>query len=722
MAERVASLYAEVTADTTNLERGMNRVRGELTNTGKATKDSGRNFTEMASKLSVAQQALGMTANAAKQVWGILEEGAAINLAADRFDNLSASIGTTSEAIMSGLSAATGGMVSNAELMASATSMISLGLAKTQAEVIDIVSLSSQLGWDQQQLVLTLANNSTMRLDALGLSMEDVKNRAKALEAQGYSTDKAFDMAVIEAGKAKLEMLGSAADTGAGAMQRLTVETENAKTAMMSFIAMRSEGAILGLANTIDAAGEATERGHSNLRNFLVILNEIDKTGGMGNGEGMFGGLIENLEASESAAVGAATADRALMASLAATAQAAQLEAERIGFSTEKMENYMSLEQMYGRQGEAIGESARLSWLRREEAMAAYGETLANGTGIENQYAAAAMESTANTNALAASLFRTAEAAAAEQAALLGTFTALSNNEEALADYATIMGGVRTVSIETSGATAEQKEEIERLQGIYDKAAGTIRDYEQGLKGIGMTEEKRNENIAEQQTLMANAQAAMAPLIGIQSEYTTVTDGGAAATELLNQKLFDQIAASSDSATAIALAGVALGVYTEQEAQAMVKSALLEEQIRKQAEAWDGTAAGLQTIQGNIQGYIDILNSTPDVITTTFVAETQGSPPPWAGAPSSGDTGESDGSWGGEVSDFAAGGIVSGGVPGRDSVPALLMPGEEVLPVNSPRNSRNGGGGNKTFNWVVNVNSFDADREQRNANAMFGGV
>lgn len=306
MAQQIASLYAEITADTKGLERGLDRTEQGLKKAAGSAQQTGSRFTEMASRLNVAQQAFGMTAAAAGQVWSVLEEGAALNLAKDRFDNLTASIGTTSDALTNDLKAATGGMVSDADLMTSATSMISLGLGKTSDEIVDLVSLTSQLGWDQQQLVMTLANNSTMRLDALGLSMEDVQKRAKALEAQGYSTDKAFDMAVIQAGQAKLELLGSAADTGAGAMQRLTVQWENMTTAAKGFIALRSEGALLGVANTFDAVGEASDAGHSGLRNFLVVVNEIGKTL-PGTGEGL-NDLIDLMFESENAVVAAAEA------------------------------------------------------------------------------------------------------------------------------------------------------------------------------------------------------------------------------------------------------------------------------------------------------------------------------------------------------------------------------------------------------------------------------
>jgi hypothetical protein len=55
---------------------------------------------------------------------------------------------------------------------------------------------------------------------------------------------------------------------------------------------------------------------------------------------------------------------------------------------------------------------------------------------------------------------------------------------------------------------------------------------------------------------------------------------------------------------------------------------------------------------------------------------------------------------------FSRGGMVQGGVPGRDSVPALLMPGERVLTVAQNRDwengrsggSSSGGGGGDTYN------------------------
>lgn len=638
-ASATRAMAKEVNSGGISMEAAESKLAAMRTELGigeTATRKSGMRFTELKAKLDLASAAISMTKATFTQLWGALEEGAALNLAKDRFDNLTASIGTTSEALMTGLSAATGGMVSNAELMSSATSMISLGLAKSQQEVIDIVSLSSQLGWDQQQLVMTLSNNSVMRLDALGLGMDDVKKRAKELEAQGYSTDKAFDMAVIQAGQAKLELLGSAADTGAGAMQRMEVATTNMKDALLSFIAMRSEGAIVGAANAMDAVGEASAAGHSNLRNFAVIFAEINR---IGSGNHTWADdWVANLEAQEAQTVDTVRAYTYLIDQYAMAAEGQRLAAEAAGYSAEKFAEYWSLESMYGRAGEEAADSAAHAWYVRQEAVDAYSATLAGGYGMENQYYEAAMR-TAEATGLAADMFsKAAAAAAAEEAALSATFVALSGNEEALATYATIMSGA---------------------------------------------------------------------------------DG---ATESLNEKLFAQIEASGASASSIALAGVALGVYTEAEAQSMVKSALLEEAIRKQAESWDGTAEGLATIQGNIEGYIGVLNGIPDVINTTVSTDYQTTgTPPWAGGQQYGDTGGPGGRVGGETTEMAAGGVVTGGVWGRDSVPALLMPGERVLTVAQNRDfeaGQLGGRGGDTYNITTRDNTAAVVQQLRARSRM----
>lgn len=209
----------------------------ELDEKARKASEGTRYLKEQATKhLAALGMAFGVVSAAGFATWKMLEQGAELELAADRFDNLTESIGTTSNAMMVDLRAATDGMVSNAGAMSSASQIISLGLADNQKDVVDLASLVSQLGWDMQQVIMTFANNSKMRLDALGLSVTDVEERAKKLEAQGYNTDKAFDMAVIQAGQAKLELLGSAADTTAGRLKKFEANIANLKDGLVLMV------------------------------------------------------------------------------------------------------------------------------------------------------------------------------------------------------------------------------------------------------------------------------------------------------------------------------------------------------------------------------------------------------------------------------------------------------------------------------------------------------
>lgn len=176
---------------------------------------------------------------AAGVAWNTLEEGAALELASSRFDKLTDSIGSTADAMLTKLKSATAGMVSDAELIASANEIIGLGLANTEEGVVRLANLIAQLGWDMQTVIMTFANDSKMRLDALGLSVTDVEERMKKFTDAGVSASEAFDLAVIEAGEAKLELLGSAAETSAGQMKILETAIANVKNQLLQTAAVK---------------------------------------------------------------------------------------------------------------------------------------------------------------------------------------------------------------------------------------------------------------------------------------------------------------------------------------------------------------------------------------------------------------------------------------------------------------------------------------------------
>lgn len=217
-------------------------------------------WTELKSQIDLAAKALQQVGQVAGQAWDALNEGAAQLRQEEIFANLAESIGTTADALETKLGAATKGLVDDASLIKGASDLISLGLADNEDMAVRLSSVIGALGWDMQVLTLTLANNSVLRLDALGLAMEDVKARAAALKEEGLGVDEAFDLAVIEAGEAKMRLLGDASASTAGKLQQLQVIALNVANTLKSEFA-RGVGEGLGeMTGQADLLGEAIEK------------------------------------------------------------------------------------------------------------------------------------------------------------------------------------------------------------------------------------------------------------------------------------------------------------------------------------------------------------------------------------------------------------------------------------------------------------------------------
>jgi hypothetical protein len=145
---------------------------------------------------------------AAKAAFDFARQGAELEYTAQKFDRLAASIGTTSDALMGDLRAATRGTVSDAQLMASATDFMALGLAKTHAEAVRLAKVAGGLGMNMNQLVLTLTNQTTMRFDALGVSVDGFQAKVDALKAAGMSANDAFKAAFLQQAEEQLARVG----------------------------------------------------------------------------------------------------------------------------------------------------------------------------------------------------------------------------------------------------------------------------------------------------------------------------------------------------------------------------------------------------------------------------------------------------------------------------------------------------------------------------------
>lgn len=211
----------------------LNAEMGKLDNTAQK---GGTSFAEMGTQFAAAGAILVGAGVAAKEVYEIIGEGAALDAAAGKFDNLSVSINSTGDALLGKMKQATKGLISDADLIAAGTDIMSLGLAKTEGGVVRMAAAVGALNLDMGVLALTLANDSTARLDSLGLSLEDVTKKKKELIASGFIGD-AFDEAVLIALEEKMVLLGDASETAAGQAQILEAGFKNATDGLKQMVA-----------------------------------------------------------------------------------------------------------------------------------------------------------------------------------------------------------------------------------------------------------------------------------------------------------------------------------------------------------------------------------------------------------------------------------------------------------------------------------------------------
>jgi len=316
-----------------------------------AIKGFKNSFTEFMSKVDTARFALDTFTGVFTKALEVGKEGARLQLASDQFDNLAISIGSTSDAIINRLGEATSGMMSNAQMIESASQIISLGLADNEDDVVRLATVVSELGWDMNQVILTFANNSKMRLDALGLSVTDVDAKMEAFIAQGHDMDKAFDLAVLQAGEEKIALLGSSADTAVGDFKRLEAQLQNSSDEIKLKLLPGLTNAAKGLAllltwnDKIDAALADQKRNLSaNAESWeeyaIGVVNAYEAAGRLSKGQAEF--ARANIEAGKSLGKLADWLDIMTEAELKGL-QAGQAVAEQRGYTAQDMLRYADM-------------------------------------------------------------------------------------------------------------------------------------------------------------------------------------------------------------------------------------------------------------------------------------------------------------------------------------------------------------------------------------------
>lgn len=217
---KASGSIAKVKADIKQLGDSGKTAEGGVKGLGAALGGAWKTALAAAAAIAAVGAAVGKT-------YEIAKEGAELQYAEDRFNNLAIAAGTAADVLLTDMREATKGMMSDAELVASGADLMALGLAKSHDEVVRLTSVAGALKMNMNQLVLTLTNQTTMRFDALGVSVDGFQEKVKALEAAGLSANDAFKEAFLQQAEEQILKVGSAADSSIGAFQRMEASQAN---------------------------------------------------------------------------------------------------------------------------------------------------------------------------------------------------------------------------------------------------------------------------------------------------------------------------------------------------------------------------------------------------------------------------------------------------------------------------------------------------------------
>lgn len=247
-----------------DIEKELKDIDGAGTKTQKATDNFGESLDGLKLNALAAAGAVMGVVKATEKIYELGKAGAEIEWTAEKFNRLAQTIGTTGEALSTDLDSATQGLMSNAQMIASATDVISLGLVKNQEDAVRLVTVMTNLGMDMNQVVLALSNQTTMRFDQLGVSVAGFDDRLQGLKDSGMDVNDAFTEAFLQQAEEQLAKVGSVAESDKGKIMQLEASVNDLwdafKTALAPAVAQVAKGLTAEINATV-AMNDAIKQG-----------------------------------------------------------------------------------------------------------------------------------------------------------------------------------------------------------------------------------------------------------------------------------------------------------------------------------------------------------------------------------------------------------------------------------------------------------------------------
>lgn len=265
---------------------GLKGVKGAADNAGDSIAKASVSFTEMNQTLETGQKVL----DGFKQGFEFAEEGAQIQATERQFNALAESIDTTADVLLNQLTPATGGAISNLELMQLTNTLLASGLATTGDEAFTLIDTINKIKKPTDDLAsavenfsLLIANQSKARLDSFNISSANVTKTMEELEKTmaGASKEQIFFEATMREAEGTMRRMGTEAGITVDAFTKFRVESSNLTNELKILAADALTPAVEaagGLtAQLLDLKAVSEESGKSNIA-FNVGVKEGTQT------------------------------------------------------------------------------------------------------------------------------------------------------------------------------------------------------------------------------------------------------------------------------------------------------------------------------------------------------------------------------------------------------------------------------------------------------------
>lgn len=246
-----------------NITTGAKGATDALNKLGEASKDSGdqadkgaKGFESFAGKLVAIQAGIGIAREAIgglKQVWDFAKMGAENQRIADSFERTAKSIGGNAADIIAQLDKAARGAVDDEELMQASTRALTLGVAKSSEDLVNVMKLARgaalQFGGDAgtafENINQAIGNLAPRALKQYGIIVDLTEANKKYADKIGVSADalteqerrQALLNEVLIQGAKNFGDIGNAATTTGEQMKAIEVRLDNITDSVKEFIA-----------------------------------------------------------------------------------------------------------------------------------------------------------------------------------------------------------------------------------------------------------------------------------------------------------------------------------------------------------------------------------------------------------------------------------------------------------------------------------------------------